>query len=544
MKLFTILFQSASKFTWIAVFISLFDGIASIGLVAMVQQVLSSGGSASLQQIGIFVGLCVTVLVTKIASQIVLTRIAERSVSAILMSLCRRIAAAPLRDLERIGPHKALSAITVDVGVLAAAIQGIPVLIGNALALLVGLLYLGYLSFSVMLGAIAFIFLGYWSFQWTASFGTKYIRAAREQQDELTKHLRLLIDGIKELKMHQSRMDSFLNNAIMATNQLVRENQTIGFTIQGTAISWGRLMFFIAIGTLLFCSHGLLGLNQASLTACALVVLFLMTPVERIIAWLPLLARAKIAIAKIESFGDLDRELEESQSSPLPRHFQSIIFSDITFQYEKYNEERTFAFGPLDFTLNNGEVVFLVGGNGSGKTTFLKLLTGLYEPDVGRIFLDDLEITCHNRESYRQLFAVVFAEPVLFDSLHGLAWQDDQQLKQLLKHLELDKKVQIVDGRLSSTELSKGQRKRLALLTAYLEDRPIYVFDEWAADQDPIYKRVFYEQILPSLQQSNRTVVVISHDDQYYAKGDRIVHLADGQISSVEPSLAIQSNDN
>jgi putative ATP-binding cassette transporter len=388
-----------------------------------------------------------------------------------------------------------------------------------------------------------FIVLGYKSFQWTASFGTKYIRAAREHQDELTKQMRLLIDGIKELKMHKNRMDSFLNDAVVATNRLVRENQTIGFTIQGTAISWGRLMFFIAIGSLLFSSQAMLGLDQARLTGCAIVALFLMTPVERIIAWLPLLARAKVAIAKIEMFGDLDRESEAGLPSATFQSFHSIVFEGVAFQYEQSSEERTFSFGPADFTLNCGEVVFLVGGNGSGKTTFLKLLTGLYEPDVGRIVLDDLEISCHNREDYRQLFAVVFAEPILFDSLHGLTWHDDEHLQRLLKHLELDKKVQIVDGKLSSTDLSKGQRKRLALLTAYLEERPIYVFDEWAADQDPIYKRVFYEEILPSLQHSQRTVVVISHDDHYYTKGDRIVRLVDGQISSVEANLAAQTNN-
>ncbi len=542
MKLFRILFKSASWFAVSAVAISIVDAITSIGLIALIQRILTKEGAASNTSFIIFAALCVTVLITKVVSQMVLTRVAERSISSILLSLCRRIAAAPLRELERVGPHRALSAITVDVGVLASTIQGIPVLIGNALALIFGLTYLCWLSPYVMLGAVAFIIFGYSSYKWTASFATKYIRTAREHQDELTKGLRSLIDGAKELRMHHDRMDGFLADAIEANNQKVRANQTIGYTIQGAAVSWGRLIFFIAIGLLLFAANRAFTIDEAELTACTLTILFLMTPVERIIAWLPLLARAKIATEKIEAFGKFDLEVELRSHKPPFNSFQKLVITDLQFEYDRLDGERNFRFGPIDFQLTNGEVVFLVGGNGCGKTTFLKLLTGLYEPQSGRITLDDVDITEDNRDCYRQLFSVVFAEPVLFEFLHGLGWQQVDYVQDLLQQLELTSKVMIENGRLSTIDLSKGQRKRLALLTAYLEDRPIYVFDEWAADQDPLYKRVFYEEILPALQQRGKTVVVISHDDQYFSKADRIVHLVDGSIASIEPVVALESN--
>jgi putative ATP-binding cassette transporter len=99
-----------------------------------------------------------------------------------------------------------------------------------------------------------------------------------------------------------------------------------------------------------------------------------------------------------------------------------------------------------------------------------------------------------------------------------------------LRWLALDHKVRVTDQRLSTTDLSQGQRRRLALLTAYLEDRPFYVFDEWAADQDPHYKQIFYTELLPELRARGKGVAVITHDDRYFHLGDRIVKLHDGQI--------------
>jgi len=175
--------------------------------------------------------------------------------------------------------------------------------------------------------------------------------------------------------------------------------------------------------------------------------------------------------------------------------------------------------------------VFIVGGNGSGKSTLAKLITGLYLPEAGEIYLNGQLIGANNREWYRQHFAVVFSDFYLFDRLLGLDRQDlDQQAQQYLRQLQLDHKVTIRDGQLSTTALSQGQRKRLALLTAYLEDRPIYLFDEWASDQDPVFKEMFYTQFLPQLRSQGKTVLVISHDDHYFDQADRIIKLDYGQI--------------
>src|SRR5207249_2754344 len=160
-------------------------------------------------------------------------------------------------------------------------------------------------------------------------------------------------------------------------------------------------------------------------------------------------------------------------------------------------------------------VVFLIGGNGSGKTTLAKLLMGLYPPESGAIYLDSQPITDSSREAYRQLFSVVFSDFYLFEQLIGLVSPGlDARARDYLVQLQLDRKVQVEHGILSTTALSQGQRKRLALLTAYLENRPFYIFDEWAADQDPVFKELFYTKILSDLKARGKTVLVITHDDK------------------------------
>ena len=203
----------------------------------------------------------------------------------------------------------------------------------------------------------------------------------------------------------------------------------------------------------------------------------------------------------------------------------------MTFAYPSDVDGQAFELGPLDLTFERGEIVFLVGGNGSGKSTFVKVLTGLYEVRAGAIHLDGAAITPDNREWYCQHFSAVFSDFYLFDTLLGLDRAGlDARAHRLLVELELDAKLRIVDGALSTTALSQGQRKRLALLTAFLEDRPIYVFDEWAADQDPHYREIFYKRLLPELKANGKTVFVISHDDRYYHLGDRVVKLEYGKV--------------
>jgi putative ATP-binding cassette transporter len=203
----------------------------------------------------------------------------------------------------------------------------------------------------------------------------------------------------------------------------------------------------------------------------------------------------------------------------------------VTHSYRDQRDDNYFTLGPLQLAFAPGELVFLVGGNGSGKSTLAKIITGLYPPETGQIRLDGELIADRNRDSYRQLFSTVFSDAFVFDSLLGLEQANlDAQAGDYLVHLHLDHKVKIRDGVLSTTALSQGQRKRLALLAAYMEDRPFYLFDEWASDQDPQFKEIFYTQLLPELKDRGKAVLVITHDEKYFAVADRMIKLDYGRV--------------
>jgi putative ATP-binding cassette transporter len=250
----------------------------------------------------------------------------------------------------------------------------------------------------------------------------------------------------------------------------------------------------------------------------------------------PTLGRANVALKNVEELGlslAAHKEAGVVEDVAPKREWERLEFRGITHAYHREDEKESFTLGPIDLTLFPGELVFLTGGNGSGKTTLAKLLSGLYTPETGEVRLDGELITDENRESFRQYFSMVFSDFHLFESLLGLENPElDERAREYLLRLQLERKVQIKDGKFSTTDLSQGQRKRLALLTAYLENRPIYIFDEWAADQDPLFKQIFYYEILPDLKSQGKTLVVISHDDRYYGVADRVIKLEYGKIDS------------
>jgi putative ATP-binding cassette transporter len=211
----------------------------------------------------------------------------------------------------------------------------------------------------------------------------------------------------------------------------------------------------------------------------------------------------------------------------------------VCHRFPGLTDENPLTLGLIDLTVQEGEILFIVGGNGSEKTTLAMLLLGLYEPERGHIELNGIIVDQINLPLYRQYFSAIFADFHVFDEIY---FEEDREIfiqaMHYLEKLELDHKVRIEANRFSSTSLSLGQRKRMALVSSCLEDRPIYLFDEWAADQDPAFKRVFYMELLPELKQRGKTVIVVSHDDSYFHCADRIVKLIDGALSDYRASMA------
>jgi putative ATP-binding cassette transporter len=537
MKLLLFLLRRSRGIVLLAVLAGVVSGLCSVGLLRLIHQTLEHARKNSMPATSawLFVALCLGVLVARIVSQTLLINLSRRNISRLCRHLSERILATPLRQLEEIGSARLLATLTSDIPTVSQAFTGLPVLFIN-LAILAGCLaYLAWLSLPVLLVVAALLGLGIASHRILARAARRYLEIAREEQDTLLGHFRSLVDGVKELKVHQPRRQAFLERWLHATVDAVQRYNTIGQMGFTVANSWGRLLFFVLLGVLLFVLPDVQAIDPVTLSGFTLAILFLLSPLEGFMTQLPMMARARVALKKIEALGlslSVAGKEEIRTAPPADPAWQCLELAGVTHAYSREREGDGFTLGPIDLVLRPGELVFLVGGNGSGKTTLAKLLVGLYVPEQGEIRLDGQPISAANRESYRQYFSVVFADIYLFESFLGLEGKElDQQARQYLVSLRLDHEVRVEDGVLSTTDLSRGQRKRLALLTAWLEDRPIYVFDEWASDQDPQFKKVFYTEILPALKARGKAVLAITHDERYFHLADRVLHLEDGQFT-------------
>jgi putative ATP-binding cassette transporter len=534
MKLFLFLLQSSWQMVAIALLAGAVSGVSSAGLIAVVSRAISEGTTDAIPAIGAaFLGLVSVALVTSILSQVMLIRLSQQAVFRLRMRLSQQILGSHLVHLEQLGSPRLLATLTDDVQSVSEAVRLLPFLCIDVAMVAGGLSYIVWLSLQVFLMVCGITIVALGSCQFLLNQGRKRLARAREEQDELFRHFRTVTEGTKELKLHYKRRQAFLREDLQSSASRFRHHNTTGLTLFAITSTWGKLIFFFAVGFVIFALPNFMVLDLQTLSGYILMFTYLMVPMERLVNSLPTLGKAGVALEKIESLGLSLAHNSESDSVPpqLRQQWYSLKFKGITHHYQTEREDSSFAVGPLDLVLEPGQLIFIVGGNGSGKSTLAKLMTGLYQPEQGEIYLDEVAIVSENREWYRQHFAVVFADFYLFDRLLGLDQENlDEIAANYLHKLRLDHKVQINQGKLSTTALSQGQRKRLSLLTAYLEDRPIYLFDEWASDQDPVFKDLFYTELLPSLRDQGKTVLVISHDDHYFHLADRLIKLDFGQI--------------
>ncbi|MDR4477125.1 MAG: cyclic peptide export ABC transporter [Nitrospira sp.] len=520
----------------------LISGLAGAGLIAVIHRGMNeSPVSASLAWS--FLGLAVAVAVCKALSEILLTRLGQSTISELRYHLSRRILDAPLGQLDRLGHHRLLAALSEDTDVIAQAYVQLPLIGINVATTLGCLAYLGWLSWPILLLVLSVMTLGALTFQWQERKAIAFFTRSRETSDRLFGHFRSIMAGIKELKLHRGRRQAFLDDQLRHTVKAYERDFVGGMTVYSIASSWGLLLFYVAIGTVLFVWPSWHADSTDTIVGTTLVLLYMMGPFSQIVELLPGVGRANVALSKIDTLGlslaaatDGDRREPDRQAEGIGvdlnlRGWTRLDLVNVTHRYAREGDERPFLLGPIDLTFRPGEVTFLIGGNGSGKTTLALLLLGLYPPDGGHIALDGVPIDDSNREAYRQLFSTVFSDFHLFDSLLGLEQDNlDGVARVYLERLRLESKVRIEGGAFSTQALSQGQRKRLALLTAYVEDRPFYLFDEWAADQDPLFRKVFYTELLPDLKARGKAVLVITHDDRYFSWADRCIRLDLGRL--------------
>jgi putative ATP-binding cassette transporter len=553
----------------ITTLMAVLSGACNAGLIAMVNLALTHGSRSTTRLLWAFIALGLGKIITNYFSQVVLARFSQGAIAELRRDLIRKILAVPLRSLEEIGAPRVLVGLTEDVFNISQALLSVPVVSVNIAILFGGAAYLGWLSWQILGVLIGLILFGAVGYRLLVASAYRRMNLARAEEDKLYGYFRALTEGIKELKLHRKRRIEFFARNIQTTTEAYQRHNVAAETQWTAAQSWSHLLYFALIGLILFLVPRLGEIDQRTLTGYVITTLYLMGPLAGVLSSFSMFGRASVALQHIQKLGvslaeqsveDCPmHELSEGEAftplraaspdaQPVPEDnarysahverfapttpFERLELVHVVHSYRHEQDDSNFVLGPIDLTFHPGELVFLVGGNGSGKSTLAKILSGLYLPEAGEIRLDGEAITHTNRDDYRQLFSAVFADFYLFDNLLGLHRPGlDAQAEGYLEHFHLAHKVKIKDGNLSTTSVSQGQRKRLALLTAYLEDRPFYLFDEWASDQDPHFKNVFYTQLLPELKARGKTVLVITHDDKYFHVADRIIKLDYGKLA-------------
>ncbi|MGY4490635.1 cyclic peptide export ABC transporter [Pseudomonas sp. TE3610] len=518
----------------LSIVLGILGGLSITGLLATINTSLHSSEAGNMGLLLAFAGLCAVALVGSILSDIGTNYVGQHVIARLRVDLGSRILSAPIDQLESYRSHRLTPVLTHDVDTISDFAFVLAPLAVSLSVTLGCLAYLANLSLPMFLTTVVAVLIGS-AVQYLARVrGIKGFFEAREHEDELQKQYRAISEGAKELRINRGRRLRLFEDKLKGTTQRICDIQVRSIKLFVVAKGFGSTLFFIVIGVALGYQTLWPSTDRATLSGFILVLLYMKGPLEHLIGTLPIVSRAQVAFKRIADlsaqFSSPEPHLMLADTRPVQTSIDSLELRDVRYTYPQQPGTPPFVLGPVNLTVKRGEILFIVGENGCGKTTLIKLLLGLYVPQQGAILLDGQAVTPQTCDDYRQLFTTIFSDYFLFDDLVQADEEIPQDAEQYLQRLEISHKVNIKEGKFSTTDLSTGQRKRLALLQAWTEKRPVLVFDEWAADQDPTFRRIFYNELLPSLKALGKTIIVISHDDRYFDCADHLLKLEAGKV--------------
>lgn len=394
------------------------------------------------------------------------------------------------------------------------------------------LIYLATISLLLFCITLVIALVGVTVYHFSSSKNQRQFIRSRNLENKFQGELNSILDGFKEIFMEPKKGRFIYENNIRAIANESYINNKGAFTGFINNQITGQILFYVLISAILLYFSLVLKIKPADTVSFVFTLLYLLGSIESVMVLLPSIMRASVSSNHLM---DLKKELEEANfSNPIPDkyiskdEFDNLTASNLEFYYGE--DDKSFGIGPINFDVQKGETVFIYGGNGTGKTTFVFSLLGLCFPSAGEIRLNDVLVDDDRYPYYRTLFSVVFSDFYLFNEIFGIDHLDMDKWRFYLHLFELDDKVSIEGKSLSTTDLSTGQRKRLALIAALLEEKPVLVMDEWAADQDPHFRRKFYTEILPLLKKEGTTIIAITHDDKYYHCADKLYKMDYGKL--------------
>ncbi|MHA2936954.1 cyclic peptide export ABC transporter [Vibrio sp. RC27] len=534
----------------LAIVASAVSAVAGVMIIGGINYTLEHGIESLTYSVMAYVAIVVVLFVSGVWSQILLVGLGHRMVYQLRLQLIRRILNTPLERQETLGGPALYNVLTRDVPMIANATKQLPVSFYNSLLLLAGISYLAWLSPLLFLITLIIVAVGVWADLKLVGRTKTLMDDVRKFDERLFEQYEAVIEGRNELGLSQPRRHHLFEQRFEPAAKGALDAAVKADVLWAVNLNWTTVLVFSLIGLVFF-----LGVTQESITQDVIVgyvltSMFLRTPIAMILGAIPSVIRGSVALKAIDKLMLADASISDDNSvAPVKEvFFESLQLVNACYQYPSEGEELGFHLGPINFQLKRGELIFIVGGNGSGKSTLAKLLTGLYSPEEGCVKLNGEVVTRENASNHRSCFSTIFSNFFLFDDVLDGGYKADShvydsddrnvhfknRVNYYLKRLAINHKVSIEEGRLSTKSLSQGQRKRLALLLMYMEDRQVLLLDEWAADQDPVFRDIFYREILPELKAADKTIIAISHDDRYFDAADRVYKLEDGCINTFD----------
>jgi putative ATP-binding cassette transporter len=482
----------------------------------------------------------IAVLVVYRLSQRVLMDRACRSIEQALESTRTRIAGKlmglSLREVEAMTRGRLIDGMARHYEVLSQTVMPLVWGVESLILAVFMLVYLFYLS--AMAGFLTVLVAGLLVLGYLTTSGR--LQATMEAADRADAGLARLsediVHGFKELRLNTGKSAAVRDDFAARSRETRDHRIEAGSTVGELFVSVNSTSYLLAAG-MVFLLPLLSGNGESGISRIVTAVIFLLGPIGGVANAIQQLATARFVLGGIREF---EREIEaRGQQEAAPPHaiggFAAIEATGLHYTHKASPHDGPgFAVRGLDLRLEPGRVVFITGANGSGKTTALRLLSGLYPPDGGHLALDGRVLPAQAPQAYRELFATVFADFHLFASPYGLDPDGLARLEAALQELGIRDKLpgDLAQG-FDPSALSTGQRKRLALALALAEDRPVLLLDEWAADQDPATREEFYRTMLARIKAEGKAVIAVSHDERYFDCADARYHMEDGRMERV-----------
>lgn len=510
--------------------LSLASAALGIGLIAFINVRLIEMVDTSIAVLPEFLGLLLLLMAVTLGSQLALTALGHHFVFRLRSEFIKRILDTQIERVEQLGSASLLAGLTSDVRAITIAFVRLPELVQGIILTFGSAAYLAWLSSKMLAVTALWIAITIWGGFMLVSRVYKHMAVLRETEDKLYNDYQTVLEGRKELTLNRERAEHIFNHLYIPDAREYRHHIIRADTFHLSAVNWSNIMMLGAIGLVFWMANSLGWADTNVAATYSLTLLFLRTPLLSAVGALPTLLSAQVAFNKLKKFDLAPFKAEFPRPQAFP-NWQTLELRNVTFRYQ----DSAFSVGPVNLTIRRGELLFLIGGNGSGKSTLAMLLTGLYQPQSGEILLDGTALSAERPEDYRKLFSAVFTDVWLFDRLLGPEGQQANSalVEKWLAQLQMSHKLELQDGKILNLKLSKGQKKRVALLLALAEERDIILLDEWAADQDPHFRREFYQVLLPLMQEMGKTIFAISHDDHYFIHADRLLEMRDGKLSEL-----------